>query len=194
MTLFWNELHWYKFCAEASLFQSDYIPSDSPPTASPPCLASGLRQSRFVFYLHEPYCSTSILTRCHRAAYVPRGNRFRSFAFLLAWHPSCSFPPPALFHSITDPVGMPCPRISQGFFLCQRKSTSSPHWISQYFAVTYQSLGQSVQGESNCGHKGHHPTTSREHRRHCCNTRVLSYCSLYLKFCAWFGKVISKYK
>lgn len=31
MTLFWNELLWYKFCAEASLFQSDYIPSEVLP-------------------------------------------------------------------------------------------------------------------------------------------------------------------
>lgn len=92
MTLFWNELHWYKFCAEACLFQSDYIPSDSPPTASPPCLASGLHQDRF-FYLHESYCSTSILTRRHRALFMPRENCFCSFAFLRACQLSCSFSP-----------------------------------------------------------------------------------------------------
>lgn len=193
MTLFWNELLWYKFCAEASLFQSDYIPSDSPPTASPPWLASGLHQSG-VFYLHEPYCSTSILTRCHRAVFMLRGNRFHSFAFLLAWHPSCSFPPPLLFHSITDPVGMPCPWISQGFFHSQEKTLSSPHWISQCFAMTYQSLGQSMWEERTSGDKGQHPTTSKEHRWHYCNTKVLSYCSLYLKFCTWFCKVLSTYK
>lgn len=45
------------------------------------------------FYLHESYCSTSILTRCHRALLMPRENCFCSFAFLLAWQPSCSFSP-----------------------------------------------------------------------------------------------------
>lgn len=161
MTLFWNELHWYKFCAEASLFQSDYIPSDSPPTASPPCLALGLHQDGF-FYLHESYCSTSILTRCHRALFMPRENRFCSFAFLLAWQPSCSFssssPLPFNYRPSVDVM----PQDFSGLFSLPEKEHVQSS-LDQSFAVTSQCLGQSMQEESTCGDKGQHPTTSKEH-------------------------------
>lgn len=118
MTLFWNELHWYKFCAEASLFQSDYIPSDSPPTASPPCLASGLHQDRF-FYLHESYCSTS---RCHRALFMPRESLFCSFAFLLAWQPSYSFPPPPSSIQLLTQCGCHAPGFLRAFFSPRKRA------------------------------------------------------------------------
>lgn len=55
---------------------------------------------------------------------------FAPLLFCFPDSPLAPFPPPPLFHSITDPVWMSCPRISQGFFLSQKKSMSSPHWTS----------------------------------------------------------------
>lgn len=54
---------------------------------------------------------------------------FAPLLFCLLDSPLAPFPLSPLFHSITDPVWMSCPRISQGFFLSQEKSMSSPHWI-----------------------------------------------------------------
>lgn len=119
---------------------------------------------------------------------------FTPLLFCLPDTPLAPFPLLSSSTQLLTQWGMPCPWISQGFFLSQEKTLSSPHWISQCFAMTYQCLGQSLWEERTSGDKGRHPTTSREHRWHYCNTKVLSYCSLYLKFCTRFCKVLSTYK
>lgn len=93
------------------------------------------------FYLHESYCSTSILTRCHRALFMPRENRFCSFAFLLAWQPSCSFssssPLPFNYRPSVDVM----PQDFSGLFSLPEKEHVQSS-LDQSFAVTSQCLGQ----------------------------------------------------
>lgn len=111
------------------------------------------------FYLHESYCSTSILTRCHRALFMPRENRFCSFAFLLAWQPFCSFPHSPLPFNYWPSVDVMPQDFSGLFSLPEKEHVQSS--LDPCFAVTSQCLGQSMQEESTCGDKGQHPAASR---------------------------------
>lgn len=194
MTLFWNELHWYQFCAEASLFQSDYIPSDSPPTASPPCLASGLHQpgvllpawTLLLLYKHPDQMSQGsfraerqpLSLLCFPACLTPLLFLFPSSPLPLSYWPSGD----AMAQVFSELFSLPGEEhvqssLDESVLCCDLSVSGVEHGIVK------QLWGQ-----------GPAPYYTQGTGWHYCKAEVFSYCSLYLKFCSWFCKVLSRYK
>lgn len=192
MTLLWNELHWYKFCAEASLFQSDYIPSDSPPTASPPCLASGLHQDGFflpawILLLHKHPDQMSqgafhaerkpLLLLCFSACLTALLLLFLLLPSSIQLQTQCGCHAPGFLRAFFSPRKRACPVLTGPVLCCDLPVSGAEH-----------AGGKHLWGQ------GPAPYYLQGTLVALLCYEVPSCCSLYLKFCTWFCKVLNRCK